>query len=145
MVTKKRREPPQVRKRGGSFAFLWRADMPYKPKRPCSFPGCGRLTDGRFCDEHRQAAELQYNQYLRDPDTNKRYGRAWKKIRARFLLRHPLCEQCLREGRLTPAEEVHHILPLASGGTNDEGNLMALCKSCHSKITIGSSNRSTRL
>ena len=47
----------------------------------------------------------------------------------------------MSEGRLTPAEEVHHILPLASGGTNDEGNLMALCKSCHSSITIGSNNK----
>jgi 5-methylcytosine-specific restriction protein A len=35
---------------------------------------------------------------------------------------------------------VHHILPLANGGTNEEGNLIALCKSCHSKITIGSTN-----
>jgi 5-methylcytosine-specific restriction protein A len=116
--------------------------MPYKPKRPCSYPGCGWLTDGRYCDEHRQSIDRQYNRYLRDPDTNKRYGRAWKKIRVRFLLRHPLCEQCRSEGKLMPAEEVHHILPLASGGTNDEGNLMALCKSCHSRITIGSSNRS---
>ena len=115
--------------------------MPYKPKRPCSYPGCGRLTDGRYCDEHKKIAERQYNQYLRDSDTNKRYGRAWKKIRARFLLRHPLCEQCRSEGRLTAAEEVHHILPLASGGTNDEGNLMALCKSCHSRITVKSGNR----
>ena len=114
--------------------------MPYKPKRPCSYPGCGRLTDGRFCDEHRQVAEHQYNHYLRDPDTNKRYGRAWKKIRAHYIQAHPLCEQCEQEGRLTPAEEVHHILPLANGGTHDVNNLMALCKSCHSSITIGSNN-----
>ena len=114
--------------------------MPYKPKRPCSYPGCGRLTDGRYCDEHKQIAERQYNQYLRDCDTNKRYGRAWKKLRAHFLLLHPLCEQCNSEDRLTAAEEVHHILPLANGGTNDEDNLMALCKSCHSKITISSTN-----
>ena len=119
--------------------------MPKKPKRPCSYPGCGRLTDGQYCDEHRFSIDRQYNRYLRDPDTNKRYGRAWKKLRARFLLLHPLCEQCKCEGRLTAAEEVHHLLPLANGGTNDAGNLMALCKSCHSKITIGSSNRSTRL
>lgn len=26
--------------------------MPRKPKRPCSFPGCPNLTDGRFCEEH---------------------------------------------------------------------------------------------
>jgi 5-methylcytosine-specific restriction protein A len=85
-------------------------------------------------------AERQYNHYGRDPETNKRYGRAWKKIRARFLSKHPLCEQCKKAGRLTPAEEVHHILPLADGGTNDESNLMALCKSCHSKITAASGN-----
>jgi len=117
-----------------------RAVMPRKPMRPCSYPGCGRLTDGRYCGEHKQTTEKQYNRYFRDSDTNKRYGRAWKKLRARFLLRHPLCEQCRSEGRLTAAEEVHHILPLANGGTNDEGNLMALCMSCHSKITIGSTN-----
>ena len=119
--------------------------MPYKPKRPCSYPGCGRLTDGRYCDEHRQISERQYNRYGRDSDTNKRYGRAWRRIRRIYIQAHPLCEQCEQEGRITPAEEVHHILPLASGGTNDEGNLMALCKSCHSRITIGSSNRSTCL
>ena len=114
--------------------------MPRKPKRPCSYPGCGRLTDARYCDEHKQTTEHQYNRYLRDPDTNKRYGRAWKKLRARFLLLHPLCEHCNSEGRLTAAEEVHHIQPLANGGTNDERNLMALCKSCHSRITIKDAN-----
>ena len=114
--------------------------MPRKPKRPCSYTGCGKLTDGRYCDEHEQIIEHQYNRYLRDPDTNKRYGRAWKKLRARFLLLHPLCEQCKSEGKLTAAEEVHHILPLANGGTNDERNLMTLCKSCHSRITIKDTN-----
>ena len=114
--------------------------MPKRPKRPCSYPGCRRLTDSRFCNEHKQVAEHQYNRYLRDPDTNKRYGRAWKKIRAYYIQVHPLCEQCEQEGRLTPAEEVHHILPLANGGTHDDDNLMALCKSCHSRITIGSNN-----
>ena len=116
-------------------------DMPKRPKRPCSHPGCSRLTDGQYCDKHRQIAERQYNRYQRDPDTNKRYGRAWKKIRARFLLQYPLCEQCRQEGRLTPAQEVHHILPLANGGTHDDNNLLALCKSCHSSITATSMNR----
>jgi len=114
--------------------------MPYKPKRPCSYPGCSRLTDGRYCEEHRQIAGRQYNKYQRDPDTNQRYGRAWRRIRARYIQAHPLCEQCQSEGRLTPTQEVHHILPLADGGTHDAGNLMALCKSCHSSITIGNNN-----
>jgi len=40
----------------------------------------------------------------------------------------------LENGTATPMEEVHHIKPLAEGGTHDDSNLMALCKSCHSKI-----------
>ena len=138
MMSKKKRASAD--KTWRLFCFLWRTVMPKKPKRPCSYPGCGRLTDDQYCGEHKHSIERQYNRYLRDPDTNKRYGRAWKKLRARFLLQHPLCEHCKSEGRLTAAEEVHHILPLANGGTHDERNLMALCKSCHSKITIGSSN-----
>ena len=114
--------------------------MPRKPKRPCSYPGCGRLTDSRYCDEHRQIVVHQYNRYQRDPNTSHQYGRAWRRIREFYIQAHPLCEQCRSKGRLTPTEEVHHILPLADGGTHDESNLMALCKSCHSRITIGSNN-----
>ena len=114
--------------------------MPKRPKRPCSHPGCPKLTDGRFCAEHEKQEAVRYEKYGRDPAVRRRYGRAWKKLRAHFLSLHPLCEQCKSEGRLTAAEEVHHILPLANGGTNDEDNLMALCKSCHSKITISSAN-----
>ena len=38
-------------------------------------------------------------------------------------------------------KEVHHILPLSRGGTNNEDNLMSLCKSCHSKIHAKSGDR----
>lgn len=110
--------------------------MPRKPLRPCRYPGCPRLSDGSYCEEHRAKETQTYNRYLRDPDTYRRYGRAWKKIRERFLAVHPLCEQCKAEGRLEPAMEVHHVLPLADGGTNDAHNLMALCKRCHSRITL---------
>ena len=30
--------------------------------------------------------------------------------------------------------EIHHMIPLAMGGTNDEINLIPLCHSCHKKI-----------
>ena len=42
---------------------------------------------------------------------------------------------------LTPAQEVHHILPLSRGGTHDDSNLMALCKPCHSEITARDGDR----
>jgi 5-methylcytosine-specific restriction protein A len=41
---------------------------------------------------------------------------------------------CLKEGRLTPVQEVHHILPVSKGGTHARDNLMSLCQSCHTKI-----------
>ncbi len=115
--------------------------MPYKPKRPCSYPGCPELTDGRFCEKHAKEESKHYEQYDRDPAIHKRYGRAWKRIRDRYISIHPLCEQCMKEGRITPAEEVHHILPLSHGGTHSEDNLMALCKPCHSRITAEMGDR----
>ncbi|MDW7685227.1 MAG: HNH endonuclease [Bacillota bacterium] len=115
--------------------------MPRKPKRPCSYPGCPELTDDWYCEQHQRLVNKQYNKYQRNPESNKRYGRSWKKIRDRYIKTHPLCEECHRKGRLTPAEEVHHIIPLANGGGNNKENLVSLCKSCHSRITAQSGDR----
>lgn len=108
--------------------------MPTKPKKPCSFPGCPNLCDGQYCEVHRAPAKKQYDKYRRSPDINKKYGRAWKRIRDRYIASHPLCEKCLTEGRTAPAEEVHHILPVSCGGNHSTSNLMSLCRSCHNKI-----------
>ena len=109
--------------------------MPNKPPHPCNHPGCRELVSGRYCDAHRKAERVRYDRYQRDPDTARRYGTQWRTARAAYIALHPLCEQCERDGRLVPAREVHHITPLDKGGTHDPGNLMALCKSCHSSIT----------
>ena len=116
--------------------------MPYKPKRPCAYPGCGRLAEReQYCAEHQKAMDKYYNQFQRDPASNKRYGRAWKRVRDRYIKSHPLCEECEKQGKLTAAEEVHHKLPLSKGGSNEKSNLMALCKSCHSRMTAESGDR----
>lgn len=120
--------------------------MPYKPKRPCAYPGCGRLADSeQYCAEHQKIVTKHYNQYERDPESKKRYGRSWKRIRDRHIKAHPLCEECLKQGELTTAEEVHHILPLSRGGTHADSNLMSLCKSCHSRITVEMGDRWSRI
>lgn len=115
--------------------------MPVKPKRPCSYPGCPKLTHGRYCEEHERLESKRYEKYDRSPDTKRRYGRAWKRIRDKFVETHPFCEECYKRGVLTPTEEVHHILPLSRGGTHDRNNLMALCKPCHSAITARDGDR----
>lgn len=115
--------------------------MPKKPKRPCSYPGCPKLTDGRFCEEHQKQENKRYEKYDRSPEMKKRYGRAWKRIRDRHIAQNPLCEVCKKNGKLTPVEEVHHIVPLSQGGTHEDSNLMSLCKACHSEITAKSGDR----
>ena len=40
------------------------------------------------------------------------------------------CQQCGKAGRL----EAHHVLHLASGGSNDLANLLTLCRGCHIAI-----------
>lgn len=115
--------------------------MPTKPKRPCRYPGCPSLSDGLYCEKHKKLTDAQYNKYQRDPETRKRYGSEWRKVRSRYIKAHPLCEECLKHGLYTPAQEVHHILPLSRGGTNVVQNLMALCKPCHSSISVRDGDR----
>jgi 5-methylcytosine-specific restriction endonuclease McrA len=35
-----------------------------------------------------------------------------------------------------PAKHVDHIVPKALGGTDDEGNLQAICVECHQQKTL---------
>lgn len=41
--------------------------MPRKPKQPCAYPGCPKLSDGRYCEEHRKQEARRYETYSRDP------------------------------------------------------------------------------
>lgn len=65
------------------------------------------------------------------------YNAEWRKARAAFLKRHPLCVECQREGKLTPATVVEHIIPHRGDPQLfwDEGNWQALCKGCHDRKT----------
>lgn len=78
----------------------------------------------------------------------------WKKLRQWHLMQHPLCEKCLDEytknedgtieQRITPAEDVHHIIsPFTFDDENtimqyllNDDNLMSLCKWHHAQQHI---------
>ena len=117
--------------------------MPRKFKKPCAVPGCPNLCEPgqQFCPDHKAVEEKKYNDYCRDKNHNKTYGRSWRNIRNRYLRAHPLCEMCLKEGRYVSATEVHHILPVNKGGDHRLSNLMSLCHSCHEKIHIALNNQ----
>lgn len=57
----------------------------------------------------------------------------WRRLRQKVLRREPLCRECRREGRLTPATVVDHD----NGDPNDNrlDNLVSLCPSHHARKT----------
>ncbi|MBP3038074.1 HNH endonuclease [Bacillaceae bacterium Marseille-Q3522] len=78
-----------------------------------------------------------YDKYKRDQEARAFYkSTEWKKCRQLALDRdNHLCQQCLRNGELTPADMVHHIKELSDhpelGLVLD--NLESLCNSCHNE------------
>lgn len=64
-------------------------------------------------------------------------ARPWRELRASVLDAEPLCRECAKQGRLTPARVVDHIEPLAKRPdlALDPENLQPLCGSCHSEKT----------
>ena len=55
-------------------------------------------------------------------------GREWERARQHAFRRAGRrCERCGKAGRL----EVHHRLPVSSGGTNASDNLQVLCRTDH--------------
>ena len=108
--------------------------MPTKPRVPCKHPGCAALIPSgtKYCDQHKPL----------HPEENRSsaklgYGAAWQKARKRFLLSHPLCVECLKEGRYVKATDVDHIIPHRGDRRLfwDESNWQALCHRCHSSKT----------
>ena len=60
-------------------------------------------------------------------------GQAWRDLRAAKLAADPLCAECLRAGRHTAADTVHHVLErlIRPDLAYDWGNLESSCKPCH--------------
>lgn len=72
----------------------------------------------------------------------------WRKLRALKIVEQPLCEMCLKEGKITIAEDVHHIQSFMSTDDKvlrialayDYENLMSICK-IHHQMIHNKSNR----
>lgn len=62
-------------------------------------------------------------------------GRTLQRLRERILRADPLCTACRAAGRIRPATDLDHIVPLFKGGTDDEENLQGLCAECHAEKT----------
>lgn len=116
--------------------------MPTKPKRPCSYPGCPELTNERYCDKHENELNKKYDKTSRHFKYLYNSSR-WKAARKFFLQKHPVCEECMKEGSVAPATIVDHIEPHEGNLTLfwDETNWQALCKHHHDTKTAKKDGR----
>jgi 5-methylcytosine-specific restriction protein A len=105
-------------------------NMPNRSARPC-LGMCGNLVRGRSrCPSCARKVEEQ-----RGRPEARGYDRAWRRLRAAHLARHPYCVTpgCGRLGNQVDHIKAHRedeALRL------DPRNLQTLCHSCHSRKTV---------
>ena len=94
----------------------------------CQYPRC---FNQRPCPKHGSTDNR--------PSASRRgYDRHWQAYRLGYLQANPLCIQCEKAGRLTPATDVDHIKPISGQQDDlfwDSANHQALCHAHHSRKT----------
>lgn len=84
----------------------------------------------------------EYNNVGNRAERQKIYNtKQWKALSKSYLMQHPLCEECLKNDKITPAQHVHHIVSFMNAKDElsrlelalDSNNLEALCVECHNK------------
>ena len=104
-----------------------------KALRPCREPGCPQYAEPgtNTCNVHKQPrrskqgeAAILHRLYTQ---------RAWIEGRAAFLALHPLCVECEKQGILTAATIVDHVVPHKGDLAlfYDQSNWQSLCKRHH--------------
>lgn len=109
---------------------------------PCRITGCPELIGARggYCPAHQRERRIEYDA-RRGKTAERGYNATWRYTRDAKLRQDPYCELQIHCEPNTPAEEVHHIVPISERPDMRliMSNLQSACKSCHS--AIGSSWR----
>lgn len=124
----------------------------------CKKIGCYKLTRNKtgYCDEHEpeylkkvelKNKEWKIKNHYKAPSKNTKEekfysSKSWQDLRNYIKARdNYLCQECLKEGRITEATQVHHIVTILEDFNKrfDEENLVSLCnyhhKKAHGKLT----------
>jgi 5-methylcytosine-specific restriction enzyme A len=104
------------------------------PLKPCTYPGCNKLVSHGRCEAHIKQADKAY-----DKDRENEPWRQWiHSTRYRLAIsiyksEHPLCERCLKKGKVVPAYIVHHKKPHEGNWELfwDQSNWEGVCNPCH--------------
>jgi 5-methylcytosine-specific restriction protein A len=113
--------------------------MPTKPRSICKSPLCSSHAErgmNGYCATHSRK-DLKAQDALRAPASQRGYTHRWHAVRTLYLHEHPLCVECLKQGRPVPATVVDHIKPHKGDQRLfwDETNWQSLCKPCHDAKT----------
>jgi 5-methylcytosine-specific restriction protein A len=121
--------------------------MAQLPGRTCR-GRCGSATNdpGGYCprcaaDRHREIDRF------RGSARERGYDRTWEKLRNVVRSEEPLCRMCLAEDRISPTEEIDHIVAFHGIGDPrrlDRANLQGLCGMHHRQKTRLENPRCTR-
>lgn len=86
---------------------------------------------------------IKQEPYKHDNQSSKYYNsKGWANLRNAYIVNHPLCEECLKEDIITPAQHVHHKIEFLRGSSDgerwnlllDPENLESVCVNCHHKL-----------
>lgn len=106
----------------------------------------------KICDDcakivgsHRAVSDKIYQEQRKDKEYQAIYkSPRWKVIRKKALLRaNGLCEACMKNGKISYVDDVHHIIPIKVDilKAYDISNLICLCRMCHVKVHKELDNR----
>lgn len=116
--------------------------MPRKPKVPCGHPGCAALIEPgtKYCEQHKAL----HPESTRSA-SSRGYTSKWQRESKRFLQSHPLCAECMKQGRYTKATVVDHIVPHRGDQKLfwDRSNWQQLCARHHNLKTGNEDSRPT--
>ena len=113
--------------------------MANRALRICEHPGCGKITQGRFCAEHEPEAYSQqaraYDRY-RGSAAQRGYDARWHRFSKAYLARpeHRFCALHISPKCAGIAQCVDHIRPLrgrSDPGRFDPSNLQPACLACN--------------
>jgi 5-methylcytosine-specific restriction protein A len=122
--------------------------MPFLPKRPCPGAGFRRnscpnlISKGeKYCSTcmpaYMKEKHAQSKEYEARPERQLMKSRRYRTARIMFLNEHPLCMDCLKEGRTTASTALDHREPHHGDYEKfwDQSNWRALCARHHSNKT----------
>ena len=83
--------------------------------------------------DHPNRVDSHDGRYHRERSSGLYHSARWTRLSRAFRVNHPLCAECLRQGKIVAATCVDHIVPypICADYFFDESNLQSLCGECN--------------